>query len=62
MTEKEYMFDYLFHYNPYTQVWSAFKREHKEKYFNGDLTDKDLLKSKDINTLFGFLIKNKEKP
>lgn len=29
--------DYLFHYNPYTGLWSGFKREDSKDYFNGKL-------------------------
>jgi hypothetical protein len=57
---KEHMQNYLFHYNPYQELWFAFKRDNKEKYFNGDLSDKELLKAKDIRTLFDYLTKNKE--
>ena len=32
------MYDYLFHYNPFQEMWYAFRREDKENYFNGKLT------------------------
>lgn len=51
------LYDYLFHYNPYEEVWSAFKREHKEKYFNGELAKDEVLKSKNIKTLAEYIIK-----
>lgn len=35
MKRPEHFQDYLFHYNPYTQMWAAFKREHSNDYFNG---------------------------
>jgi len=31
------LYDYLFHFNPYNKEWNAFRREDKEKYFNGEL-------------------------
>ena len=51
------LYDYLFHFNPYEQVWSAFKREHKERYFNGELSDSEMFKSKTIKTLVDYIIK-----
>ena len=35
MINKEYMYDYFFQFNPYTQVWTAMHRDDKENYFNG---------------------------
>ena len=35
MAHSENFQDYLFHYNPYTRLWAAFKREHSNDYFNG---------------------------
>lgn len=33
----EELHNWLFHYNPYKQLWFAFKREDLNKYFNGEL-------------------------
>lgn len=35
MNSSEGFQDFLFHYNPYTELWAAFKREHSNDYFNG---------------------------
>ena len=51
------LYDYLFHYNPYEEAWYAFKREEKEKYFNGELDKKKLLKAKDIKILLEVIVK-----
>lgn len=32
----EELHNWLFHYNPYTKIWSAFKREDLVAYFNGE--------------------------
>lgn len=43
MAKQEYLMDYLFHYNPYTQLWSCFKRDNSPLYFNqgiAEFTDK----------------------
>ena len=37
MKRPEHFQDYLFHYNPYTEMWAAFKREHSNEYFNGQV-------------------------
>ena len=34
MKNKENLYDWLFHYNPYRKVWVAFKREDYQEYFN----------------------------
>ena len=47
--------DWVFHYNPYTEVWTAFERKNYMKYFNGELKDHEIYRSKDINVLFGFM-------
>ena len=52
----EKLYDYLFHYNHYEELWYAFKRENKEKYFNGQLTSDDYIKNKDVMTLIKFII------
>ena len=47
----EELHTWLFHYNSFTQSWSAFKREQMNDYFNGKLISKDLLRSKSQKTL-----------
>ena len=36
MTKSEHFQDFLFHYNPYRDLWFAFKREDSNGYFNGE--------------------------
>jgi hypothetical protein len=50
MTE---LHNWLFHYNPYTESWAAFKRDDLVPYFNGDMTN--VLKSKSQKTLEGLI-------
>lgn len=52
----EELHNWLFHYNPYTGLWSAFKREQVSDYFNGKLVTKDLLRSKSQKTLEELII------
>ena len=49
------LYYYLFHYNSFTGYWNAFKREDKEKYFNGQLKEDLVLKNKDIMVLINYL-------
>ena len=37
MINKDSLYDWLFHYNPYAKSWTAFKRDDINKYFNGEL-------------------------
>ena len=37
---KELGYDYLYHFNEYTEKWNVFTRENYMKYFNGKI-DKD---------------------
>lgn len=48
----EFFQDWLFHYNPYTKEWNAFKREHMNDYFNGSI---QALHSKSFKTLTGYV-------
>lgn len=43
------LYDWLFHYNPHTKSWAAFKREYMQDYFNGD--HENVIKSKTQKTL-----------
>ena len=56
---KETLYDWLFHYSPYNEIWSAFRREHKEMYFNGELSEKEVIKSKKILDLVDYINKMK---
>jgi hypothetical protein len=35
----EHLQQWLFHYNPYTNIWSGFLRKHLQDYFNGIYTN-----------------------
>lgn len=54
------LYDYLFHFNSYTKEWNAFRREDKEKYFNGELMKHGVLKSPSFNGLLKELKKQKQ--
>lgn len=44
------LYDYVFHFNPYTKLWNAVPRDAYSAYWS-DREVKGVLKSKNINTL-----------
>jgi hypothetical protein len=52
------LYDYLFHYNSFESTWYAFKRDEKEKYFNGELDKNKMLKAKDVKVLLEVISKD----
>lgn len=54
----EKLHNWLFHYNPYTGYWNAFKRENLTKYFEGKLADKEVLKNKRPEVLAEYISKH----
>lgn len=57
MTNKDSMYDWLFHYNHYTNLWNTFRREDVQDYFNGTL--ENVISSKKQSTLIEILDKTK---
>ena len=55
MSTKDNLYDWLFHYNHHTNLWSAFKRSDLQDYFNG--TCKNVLRSEKQSTLEELIIK-----
>lgn len=45
------MYNYLFHYNSYTETWSAYHREDNDSYWNGTTPTKPILRSKNFAEL-----------
>jgi hypothetical protein len=45
------LYDYYLHYNPYTGLWNAVKRDLANQYLNGLLSDKEVIRHKDIDGL-----------
>lgn len=50
------LYAYLFHFNPYTNFWFAFKREDSVNYFNGALDSSQYFKHKEIKGLIEIVI------
>ena len=50
------LYDWLFHYNPHTKSWAAFRRENMQDYFNGNF--ENVVKSKSQKTLEELIISN----
>ena len=56
--EMSNLYDYLLHYNHYTQTWFAIPRQNISNYWNGDM--EGVLKSKEIKTLIELITRGKE--
>ena len=54
-TKSEFLQGYIFHYNPYTQMWAGIKREHTNEYFNATIKEVDIVKAPDINIILEYL-------
>jgi hypothetical protein len=60
-TEKQIMrneelYEYVFHFNPYNELWSAIPRDVYQQYFNNNEVD-GVLKSKELTTLMSLIEK-----
>ena len=53
------MYNYVLHFNPYTELWSAVPRDLYQEFWNNPDV-KGVLKSKDINTLISLINKGEE--
>lgn len=51
------LYDYYLHYNPYTGLWNAVKRDKSNEYLNGMLTSKEVKSDKDLNVLINLIKK-----
>jgi len=52
-------YNWIFHFNPFTQVWSIIHREDYNAYWSAGKTKYPLVKSKDIDTLI-YLVNSSE--
>ena len=53
-----YMYDWVFHYNPYSEEWSAIPKKIYHEYWNNK-KHPQILRSKNLNTLLEILYKSK---
>lgn len=51
----EQIYDYIFHFNPYDQMWYAVKRDEKELYFSDKSKCTSCIHSRDIQDLIKYL-------
>ena len=56
--QHDYMTDWIFHFNPYTQLWNAIPRNISTEYWS-DSQHKDVLRSKHLNTLLDMIHRTK---
>lgn len=54
--DNKVLYDWLFHCNPYTNLWSAVQRDNFNELFNDVSSDK-VLRSSNINTLTQLIMK-----
>jgi len=52
--KNEELYEYVFHFNPYNELWSAIPRDLHQQYFNNNEVD-GILKSKELTTLFSLI-------
>ena len=52
----EELYEYVFHFNPYNELWNAIPREIYQQYFNNNEVD-GVLKSKELTTLLSLIAK-----
>jgi hypothetical protein len=55
----EELFNYVFHYNPHSQVWSAIPRDEYVNYWNGVLSS-TVIKSKELSVLMELLSRGED--
>jgi len=55
----EVLYDYIFHYNPFTKLWAAIPRDKYNQYWN-DIDSKQIIKSKSIDTLIVLINKGED--
>ena len=51
----EYLYGYVFWYNPYEKMWYAINRETQIIFFGGDREKSKFFKAKEANLLIDFL-------
>ena len=54
--KNEELYEYVFHFNPYNELWSAIPRDSYQQYFNNNEID-GILKSKEYTTLIALILK-----
>lgn len=56
----ENLYSYVFHYNPYTKLWSAIPTVKYTEYFSGNSTVQEVISSKELETLISLIGKGEE--
>jgi hypothetical protein len=60
--DTKYLYNWLFHFNDYTNRWSGFLRDDKEAYFGTGGECKSLITSPTIDTLLFMIMKGEGDP
>ena len=59
MKNKQQLYDYVFHFNPFTENWSAIPRIKYIAYWNDD-NHPEIIKNKDIDKLIKQITNNEQ--
>lgn len=51
------LYNWMFHYNPHTEIWNAFNREDYFAYWNGTEPKYAILRAKDISIIHDIIRK-----
>lgn len=58
MQDRDYLNNWVFHFNPFTDTWYAIPRDHYLEFWSNPTSD-NVLRSSNINTLLDILHKVK---
>jgi hypothetical protein len=58
LNDESFLYDWVFHYNPYSENWAAIPRETYVEYFQ-NYNHPSIIRSSSINTLLELLYKSK---
>jgi hypothetical protein len=61
ITKPTYLYDYVFWYNPYEELWYSIKSDTQLNFFNGNRKKSVFYKARDINSLIEFLERENNK-
>ena len=56
--DKKLLYDWVFHYNHYTKLWNAAKRDDRDSLFSNN-ADEKVLRSSNIDTLIEIICRTK---
>ena len=55
MSQNHNLYGWYFHFNTYTELWNAVRREHLNHYMNGTLKADECIKHRNITDLMRYI-------